>query len=144
MVPEHHGRNVRLVAALLLFGVGSAQAQGMPDPLTPVPGDSVRGKAVAVNSDMGNCLICHHMPIPEVPEGASGDIGPDLDGVGSRLSAAELRQRIVDPKAIDADTVMPAYFVSEGLNRVQARYAGKTILTGQQVEDLVAYLTTLK
>ena len=147
MVPEHHRRNVRLAALVLLaIGTGGALAQAptMPDPLTPTPGDPARGKAVAVNSDMGNCVICHHIPVPELPEGAAGDIGPDLAGVGARLTAPELRQRVVNPKAIDPDTVMPAYFVTEGLYRVQAKYAGKAILTAQQVEDLVAYLLTLK
>lgn len=147
MVPEHHHRNVRLTAAVLLaLGIGHAVAQApvMDTPLTAEAGDPLRGKAVAVNSDMGNCLICHRVPIPEVPEGASGDIGPDLAGVGSRLTAGELRQRIANPKAVDPDTVMPAYFVADGLNRVEAQYVGKTILTAQQVEDLVAYLGTLK
>lgn len=147
MVPEHHRRNVRLIAGLLLaLGTGGAAAQAptMPDPLAAGPGDPARGKAVAVNSDLGNCVICHQIPVPELPEGAAGDIGPDLAGVGSRLTAAELRLRIANPKAIDPDTVMPAYYVSEGLTRVQARYAGQPILTAQQVEDLVAYLLTLK
>lgn len=130
---------------LVALGTGGALAQpSLPQPLTDQPGDPARGKAVAVNSDMGNCLICHHMPIAEVPEGASGDIGPDLAGVGDRLSVAELRQRIADPKEIDPETVMPAYFVSTGLNRVQSQYVDRTILSGQQVEDLVAYLATLK
>ena len=114
------------------------------DPLTAEPGNPARGKAVAVNSDMGNCVICHHMPVPELPEGAAGDIGPDLAGVGSRLTAAELRQRVVNPKAIDPDTVMPAYYVATGLTRVEAEYEGEPILTAQQVEDLIAYLQTLK
>jgi sulfur-oxidizing protein SoxX len=147
MVREHHHRNVRLTAAVLLTistGAALAQAPVLPDPLTAEPGDPARGKAVAVNSDLGNCVICHHIPVPELPEGAAGDIGPDLAGVGSRLTAPELRQRVVNAKAIDPDTVMPAYFVADGLYRVQARYAGKPILTAQQVEDLVAYLLTLK
>lgn len=147
MVPEHHHRNVRLTAAaLLILGTGGALAQGpaLPDPLTAEPGDAARGKAVAVNSDMGNCVICHHIPVPELPEGAAGDIGPDLAGVGDRLTAAELRQRIVNPKAIDPDTVMPAYYVATGLTRVEGKYEGKPILTAQQVEDLIAYLETLK
>lgn len=147
MVPEHHHRNVRLAAAVLLaLGTGSAlaQAPAMPVPLTGEPGNPARGKAVAVNSDMGNCVICHHLPVPELPEGAAGDIGPDLAGVGSRLTVPELRQRVVNAKAIDPDTVMPAYHVSGGLTRVQQKYVGKPILTAQQVEDLVAYLATLK
>lgn len=116
----------------------------MPASLTGVPGDVQRGKAVAVNSDLGNCLICHQLTIPEVLAGASGDIGPSLDGVGSRLDSTQIRQRIVDPKAIDPDTVMPAYYVASGLNRVQQKYEGQAILSAQQVEDLVAYLGTLQ
>lgn len=99
---------------------------------------------MAVNSDLGNCLICHELSIPELTPGSSGDIGPPLDGVGSRLSAGELRQRIVDPRVIAFDTLMPAYHSTIGLTRVDPRYAGKPILTAQQVEDLVAYLLTLK
>jgi sulfur-oxidizing protein SoxX len=131
---------------LLALGAGGALAQGpiMPEPLTAEPGNPARGKAVAVNSDMGNCVVCHHLPVPELPEGAAGDIGLDLAGVGSRLTVAELRQRVVNAKAIDPDTVMPAYHVTQGLTRVQHEYAGKPILTAQQVEDLVAYLETLK
>lgn len=147
MVPEHHRRNVRLTALALLVlatGAASGQTPAMPEPLTGEPGDPARGKAVAVNSDLGNCVICHQIPVPELPEGAAGDIGPDLAGVGSRLTAAELRQRIVDPRVIDPDTVMPAYFVATGFTRVQVEYEGKPILTAQQVEDLVAYLETLK
>jgi len=142
MVRNHHHRNVRLIALLLLSAMPAA-AQELAQPLTGQPGDAARGKAVAVNSDLGNCLICHAIPIPEVPEGAAGDLGPSLAGVGGRMSAAELRQRIVDPKAINPDTIMPGYFVTEGLTRVQNQYEGRPVLTGQQIEDLVAYLMTL-
>lgn len=147
MVRHHHLRNVWLTAAVALAiagGTALSAERAIEQPLTDQPGDVQRGKAVAVNSDLGNCLICHAIPIPEVPEGASGDIGPSLAGVGTRMTAGELRQRIVDPKAIDPQTVMPAYFVSDGLVRVQSQYAGKTILTAQQIEDLVAFLLTLK
>ncbi|QQR39295.1 sulfur oxidation c-type cytochrome SoxX [Devosia rhizoryzae] len=122
----------------------SAGAQEIAEPLTAVPGDAARGKAVAVNSDMGNCLICHDVTIPELTPGSSGDIGPSLDGVGSRLSEGELRQRIVDPRVIAPDTLMPAYHSTEGFTRVDPRYAGKPILDAQEVEDLIAFLLTLK
>jgi L-cysteine S-thiosulfotransferase len=147
MVRYDHQGNVRLIAvlaAMLTAGAGVAAPPGLDKPLTDQPGDASRGKAVAVNSDLGNCIICHRIPIAEVPEGAFGDIGPNLAGVGARLSVAELRQRIVDPKQIDPATVMPAYFVKDGLTRVQTPYQGKTILTGQEIEDLIAYLATLK
>lgn len=133
-----------MAAALALTGTASAAQPTIDQPLTGQPGDPARGKAVAVNSDLGNCIICHRIPVSEVPDGAFGDIGPDLAGIGSRLTAPELRQRIVDPKQIDPDTVMPAYFVKDGLTRVQPQYQGKTILTAQQVEDLISYLLTLK
>jgi sulfur-oxidizing protein SoxX len=125
---------------------GSVVAQGpiLPEPLTAQPGDAARGKAVAVNSDLGNCLICHQISMQEVPVGAAGDIGPPLDGVGARLSAAELRQRIVDPRQIAPETIMPAYHATNGLVRVASQYAGQPILSAQQVEDLIAYLLTLK
>lgn len=121
-----------------------AQGPTLPEPLTRNPGDAARGKAVAVNSDLGNCLICHQISMPEVPPGAAGDIGPSLDGVGSRLTAAELRQRIVDPRKIEPETIMPAYHTTDGLVRVASQYAGQPILSAQQVEDLIAYLLTLK
>ncbi len=146
MVQFDHAGNVRLIVLLAGLALSSAvsAAPTMEQPLTDQPGDPARGKAVAVNSDMGNCIICHHIPVAEVPEGAFGDIGPDLAGVGSRLSEPELRQRIVDAKQINPESMMPSYFLKDGLTRVQAQYAGKTILTAQQVEDLVAYLMTLK
>lgn len=137
-------RPLCLIAAGVLLLAGGASGRDMPQPLAASPGDARRGKAVAVNSDLGNCVICHAIPIPELPAGATGDLGPPLAGVASRLTAADLRQRIVDPRKISPGTIMPAYFTTEGLYRVQKRYAGKTILTGQQIEDLIAFLETLK
>ena len=112
--------------------------------LTGQPGDPVRGRAIASDGRKGNCIICHAMPIPELSSDAFGNIGPSLAGIGSRLSAPELRQRIVDPRVLSPDTVMPSYFVTTGLTRVQTAYVGKTILSAQEVEDLVAYLASLK
>ena len=132
-----------MLAACWVGGV-AAQSPILPEPLTDTPGDAARGKAVAVNSDLGNCLICHEISMPEVPAGAAGDIGPSLDGVGSRLNASELRQRIVDPRQIEPETIMPAYHSTDGLVRVADQYAGQPILSAQQVEDLIAYLLTLK
>jgi L-cysteine S-thiosulfotransferase len=156
MVRQHHGRNVRLIGlvagALCAFasiGHGATRARlsvpsGMPRPLTARLGDARRGKAVAVNSDRGNCIACHKMPIFEIPVGGFGDLGPPLDAVGSRLSVAELRLRIANPKLINPDTIMPAYQVVKGLNRVGADYVGRPILSAQDVDDLVAYLASLK
>lgn len=73
-----------------------------------------------------------------------GDLAPDLSGVGARLSAAQIRLRIVDPGRVNPATIMPAYFKTDGLQRVAPAFRGKTILTAQQIEDVVAFLATLK
>lgn len=112
-------------------------------PLTGKPGDPAEGRKWATTSGQGNCVICHRLPIPEV-EFRIGNIGPDLSEVGGRLSAADIRMRIVNPKVINPETIMPAYYRIDGLNRVQKKFEGKPILTAQQVEDLVAYLSSLK
>jgi sulfur-oxidizing protein SoxX len=91
---------------------------------------------------VGMCLLCHKAPIPE--ERFQGDLAPDLAGVGARLSRAELRARIVDPRRANPDTIMPAYFSTDGLARVAPQYRGKAIFTEQQVQDVVAYLATLR
>jgi sulfur-oxidizing protein SoxX len=116
--------------------------ESIEESLTGKPGDPVRGREVAVNRKQGNCLACHKMPIPEQP--FHGEIGPDLSTVGSTYTAGELRLRVVNPKIVNPDSFMPAFYRSDGLHRVLKDFQGKTILTAQQVEDVVAYLTTLK
>jgi sulfur-oxidizing protein SoxX len=117
----------------------------MPTPLTALPGNPRRGRAVAVDSDRGNCIICHKVPMPDIPPDAFGDLGPPPDGVGARLSEAELRLRIIDARRISPDTVMPPYHSIESLHRVQRRHVGRRpILSAQDVEDLIAYLATLR
>ena len=113
----------------------------IPASLTGVPGDPVKGKKLAINRKKGNCLACHQMPIPE--QQFHGEIGPDLTMVGSYLSEAEIRMRIVNPKVINPDTIMPA-FHKVSLNRVLKKFKGKTILGAQDIEDIIAYLMTLK
>ena len=108
-------------------------------PLTEQPGDPVNGRAVAAGK--GLCLSCHVMPIPEQAD--HGDVGPDLAGVGSRLQPPELRLRIADPKVLNPDTPMPSFFKKD-LNRLPPNLKGQTVLTAQEVEDVVAYLATLK
>jgi L-cysteine S-thiosulfotransferase len=116
----------------------------MPQSLTGQPGDPARGRAIATDARKGNCILCHAIPIPELSSDAFGNIGPSLAGIGSRLGAPELRQRIVDPRVSSPDTVMPPYFGTTGLTRVQTAYVGKTILSAQEVEDVVAYLASLE
>ena len=110
--------------------------------LTGAPGDAARGREVAINTKQGNCLACHKMPIPEQP--FHGAVGPDISEVGSALSEGELRLRIVNAKVLNPDTIMPAFYRNDGFQRVMKKFQGKTILSAQQVEDVVAYLMTLK
>lgn len=111
------------------------------EPLNELTGDPVRGRTIAAGRK-GNCLACHAMPIPE--EGFQGDIGPDLRGVGARYKAAELRLRLVDPTRLDPDTIMPPFHRVDGLHRVKAELRGRPILTAQEIEDVIAYLMSLK
>ena len=91
---------------------------------------------------LGNCLLCHAMPFPA--ERFQGDLGPPLAGVGARLAEGQLRLRMVDSTRLNPDTIMPAYHRVDGLARVAAAFRGKPVLTAQQVEDVVAYLLTLR
>ena len=110
--------------------------------LTGQPGDAARGRAIVANRSVGLCLLCHSGPIAE--ERFQGDIAPSLAGAGSRWSEGQLRLRIVDGARLNADTIMPAYYRTQGLQRVARNFEGKTILSAAQVEDVVAYLVTLK
>lgn len=114
----------------------------IPESLTGQAGDPVKGRATAINRKKGNCLACHTMPIPE--ESFHGKIGPDLSGVASRYTAGEIRLRIVNPKIVNPDTFMPAYYRNDGFHRVAKKFQEKTILSAQEVEDVVAYIMTLK
>lgn len=110
--------------------------------LTGKAGDAANGKKLAINRKKGNCLACHAMPIPE--QAFHGNIGPSLVGVGDRYKEGELRLRVVDSKVLNPDTIMPAFYRSSGFNRVLKKFQGKTVISAQDVEDIVAYLTTLK
>jgi L-cysteine S-thiosulfotransferase len=114
----------------------------IPEPLTDQPGDPARGRRIVLDRDGGDCTICHAMPLPQ--REFHGTVGPPLDGIGSRATAGVLRLRLVDPKAFNPETIMPAYYKVEGLHRVLDRYSAKPILTAQQIEDVIAYLLTLK
>jgi L-cysteine S-thiosulfotransferase len=105
-------------------------------------GDAERGRAIVASRQTGLCLLCHSGPIPE--EQFQGNLAPDLRGVGARLSAEQIRQRLVDPARFNPDTIMPAYNRAEGLTRAAPPLRGKPILTAEQIDDVVAYLVTLK
>ena len=132
-----------LALALLLWpSLAWAQADSMPQPLTAEPGDPARGRAIVADRTVGLCLLCHSAPIPE--ERFQGNLAPSIAGAGSRATPAQLRLRIADAARLNPDTIMPPYFRVDGLARVAKTFQGKTILTAQQVEDVVAYLATLK
>jgi L-cysteine S-thiosulfotransferase len=134
-----------MVFAGVMMPIGTPKAaDAMDQSLTGRAGDPARGMAIAADTRKGNCIICHAMPIPGVPPDAFGDLGPSLTGVGSRRSLPALRQRIVDARVLSPNTLMPAYFSTAGFTRVQVAYVNKTILSAQEVEDLVAYLASLK
>lgn len=115
---------------------------GIPASLTGARGDAARGRKVVTDRHVGLCLLCHSGPFPE--ERFQGTIGPDLAGVGSRLTESQIRLRIVAPERLNARTIMPPYFRVEGLRRVALQHEGKTVLTAEQIEDVVAFLTTLR
>ncbi|MDP1837045.1 MAG: sulfur oxidation c-type cytochrome SoxX [Reyranella sp.] len=131
----------------LAFFVPAAAAQqvvgdAIPASLTGQPGDAARGRAIVANRSVGLCLLCHAGPIAE--ERFQGDLAPSLAGAGSRWSEGQLRLRIADGARLNADTIMPPYYRTTGLQRVARNFDGKTILSAAQVEDVVAYLATLK
>lgn len=137
-MPGTRRSRARCLASLGLLLLGGA---GIEQPLEGRAGDPVRGAAVVVRQ-ASTCTLCHAGPFPN-PH-LQGNVGPDLHGVGSRLSAAELRERLVDASRVNPATVMPAFYKTEGLTRVGAAWRGKSILSAQEIEDAVAYLAGLK
>ncbi len=111
--------------------------------LTGVAGDPVAGRAVFANRKQGNCLACHtNADLSE--ESFHGEVGPPMDGVADRWSEAELRGIVTNSKQMFEGTIMPAFYIDSGYERPLDDFAGKSILTAQQVEDVIAYLMTLK
>ena len=113
----------------------------IPASLTGALGDPVRGRAIVVNRQ-STCLLCHSGPFPE--ERFQGDLSPDLKGAGARWTEGELRLRMVDASRLNPATIMPSYYKADGLTRVAAAWRDKPILSAEQIEDVVAYLATLR
>ena len=120
----------------------SVVGDAIPQPLTGAKGDAARGRAIVASRQVGLCLLCHSGPIPE--ERLQGTMAPDLRGAGSRWSEGQLRLRIVDAARLNPDTIMPPYYRLDGLNRVAPPFRGKPVLSAEQIEDVVAFLTTLQ
>ncbi len=113
----------------------------IPATLTGTKGDVTRGRALIVERS-STCILCHSGPFPE--QAFQGDLAPNLTGSGSRWSEGQLRLRLVDASHLNAATIMPSYYRVDGLTRVGASWRGKPILSAEQIEDIVAYLVTLK
>jgi sulfur-oxidizing protein SoxX len=114
----------------------------IPQSLTGEPGNPERGRAIVVNRQVGLCLLCHTGPFPD--QRFQGTLAPDLGGAGARSSEGQLRLRIVDASQLKPDTIMPPYYRIDGLTRVAPAFQGKPILTAEQIEDVVAFLMTLR
>jgi sulfur-oxidizing protein SoxX len=145
-------RTAFLASAVALSAATGASAEtlrpykivgdAIPASLTGAPGDAARGRAIVANRQVGLCLLCHSAPIPEEP--LQGTLAPDMAGAGSRWTKGQMRLRIVDASRINPDTIMPPYYRIDGLTRVAPAYIGKPLLTAEQIEDVVAFLATLR
>ena len=141
-----------VAAGLLVCSLAAAEPptpplteDGIAAPLGGMAGDAARGRAIVANRQVGLCVLCHQMPDAlGIPAAFQGNVAPSIAGAGSRWSPAQLRLRIVDSRKLDAQSIMPAYHRTEGLVRVGAAWQGRPILDAQQVEDVVAFLVTLK
>ena len=110
-------------------------------PVAAWAGDAEKGKAIAAAGGEASCVLCHAIP---GARGPAGNMGPSLAGVARRLSAAQLKARIVDASRVNPQTAMPPYGRTQGLYQVAARYRGKPLLSDEQIDDVVAFLLTLK
>jgi sulfur-oxidizing protein SoxX len=146
-----HRMSGPILAGALLALPGSVAAQelrnyvvvgdAIPESLTKARGDAVRGRALVVERS-STCILCHSGPFPE--QKFQGDLAPDLSGSGKRWSEGQLRLRLVDASRLNAETIMPAYYRIDGLSRVGPTWRGKPILSAEQIEDVLAYLVTLR
>ncbi|HET7887889.1 MAG TPA: sulfur oxidation c-type cytochrome SoxX [Bradyrhizobium sp.] len=119
----------------------TVSGDAIAESLTGVPGDATRGRKLIVERT-NTCILCHSGPFPE--EKFQGDLAPNLAGAGSRWSVAQLRLRLVDASRLNPETIMPSYYRIDGLDRVAPNWRGKPILSAEQIEDIVAYLATLR
>lgn len=114
---------------------------GIANSLTGAPGDAARGRALLL-ARTTTCILCHSGPFPEAR--FQGDLAPDLTGAGNRWTVSQLRLRVVDASRFNPETIMPSYYRDDGLVRVGRNFAGKPILSAVEIEDIVAYLATLR
>jgi L-cysteine S-thiosulfotransferase len=126
----------------------AALALGVAKPLTNALGDATRGRDIAADPERGACLSCHKIAAlsnaKNLAYANQGDVGPSLDAVAKRYDEAQLRQRVMDPRVFTPGTIMPAFYKKAGINRPMAKYKDKTILSAQEIEDVVAFLKSLR
>ncbi len=139
---------IALAISALLALPTSSQAQiiwdgdAIPNSLSGKPGDPIKGRIIVTSRQAGLCILCHAGPFPE--ERFQGNLAPELKLSVTNLSAAQLRARLVDPSKTSANTIMPSYFRIDHLQRVAPQFVGKTVLSAQEIEDVIAYLLTIK
>ena len=119
----------------------TVSGDSIEESLTGTPGDATRGRALILERT-NTCILCHSGPFPE--EKFQGDLAPNLSGSGNRWSVGQLRLRLVDASRFNPGTIMPSYYRIDGLDRVAANWRDKPILSAGQIEDIVAYLATLR
>ena len=134
------------VSLLVILNLQVAHAQvikgdSIIESLSVEPGDPLRGRAIVASRQTGLCLLCHSGPFPE--ERFQGNLAPELKASVARLNASQLRARIVNAAHFNPQTIMPSYYQTSHLNRVAPKFAGQTILSGQEIEDVIAFLVTL-
>jgi sulfur-oxidizing protein SoxX len=132
----------RVGLAIGLATLPAAWAESLPRPPGVAPGDPDRGRELVADRQRGLCLLCHSAPVGDARQ--QGNLAPPLAGVGTRLDEAELRLRIHDSRRVNPESLMPAYGVVDAAPRVAQAWRGKTIFSAQQIEDVVAWLVTLK
>lgn len=123
-------------------GSNTVEGEVIVDSLSGVAGDPLRGRVIVLSRQSGLCILCHGGPFPE--ERFQGNLAPDLAASAARLSESQLRARLVDARRFNPDTIMPSYFIKDHGVRVAPQFADKTLLSAQEIEDVVAFLMSLK
>ena len=147
-----------IFAALMLPAPALAEKSKVPDepfypwkaenfaieaPIGDRQGNAERGKQLVMDRKKGNCIACHMLPIEDAE--FPGQLGPPLVAIGARYSPAQIRLRVANEQLINPATIMPPYYIDPNeLNNVKKKFKGKTILSAQEVEDVVVYLSSLK
>lgn len=122
-----------------LITASMIEGDAIPAPLAADPGDAERGRTIFTERERGHCVICHTLGSVDAP--FQGNLGPTLTGIGARLTPGQIRLRIAKPSEVWPETVMPSYYRVGGLHQVRAEFAGAPILSAQEIEDLVAFLS---